>query len=125
MGVLVCSLLMGLLFPITSGVDNNNVETEISSKSASDFAILSQVFAQGNGTYYMVGGRFIWGFGYCSFMAVYLDEDGYLEINPLSNNSESIILEGSHHFYMLGFLGFQSSRDRVLITGIALFTLWN
>ena len=124
-GILICGLLNTILVPPTNAENIPNVGKESMSTQSSSYAVLSHVFAQGNGTRNLVGGRFLFGFGICSFMIVRLQEDGYIEINPLSNNSEGTVLEGSHYFYILGFLGFQSARNGVFITGLAIFTLWH
>lgn len=124
-GILICGVLITTLFPPVVGENLHNVEIKSMSNSSPSYSVLSHVFAQGNGTRTMVGGRFLFGFGISSFMIVHLQEDGYVKITPLSNNSEATVLEGSHYFYILGFLGFQSVRNGIFITGLAIFTLWH
>jgi hypothetical protein len=121
-------LAMGLFFliiPVGNTIPNEHCNIQPHGPIPQENLSLNHVVAKGNGTCLTFLGTFFLGIGWCAGMVVILEEDGYIEITPLDNSTNSTILEGSHQLFIVGFVGLRLNIPQVNVNGIALLTLYS
>ena len=93
--------------------------------TALDTMLFAHVVIKGTSTPLFIGYHFILGFGRCYGMIANLDTDGYVEINKLFDNSNTIVVEGSRTVILIGFVGYLNMEDNNLnLNGAAVFAAW-
>jgi hypothetical protein len=117
--------LVTLMFPISNSLPRESYNTNTWETPQRNSSLMSHVVAKGNGTSIPFLGTFFLGIGWCVGMVVLLGDNGYTEITPLDDLSNSTILEGSHQLFIVGFVGFRYNIPQININGIALLTLWS
>jgi len=121
---LVISLLF-LMIPVGNTTYKETDRFQTQEISPRNNTLMSHVVAKGNGTCLSFLGTFILGIGWCAGMVVSLEENGYMEITPLDDSTNSTILEGKHHLFIVGFVGFRLNIPQINVNGIALLALWS
>jgi hypothetical protein len=116
--------LIGFIVPVTDSTPLNSPETTLSLPLNGQSSLLSHVVAKGNGSTFSFLGSFIFGIGGCTGMVVLLEEDGYIEITPLDDPTNSTILEGKHQLFIFGFFGLRLNIPQVTVNGLGLLVLW-
>jgi hypothetical protein len=117
--------LVFLLIPVCDTTSNEAFAIQSWEKPSRENALMSHVVAKGNGTCISFLGTFFLGIGWCAGMVVLLDENGYMEITPLDDTTNSTILEGSHQLFIVGFVGLRQIVPQVNVNGLALLALWS
>ena len=114
-----------LMTPMGISSPSESYDTKTWEIPQRESTLMSHVVAKGNGTSISFLGTFFFGIGWCVGMVVLLGDNGYTEITPLDDLSNSTILEGSHQLFIVGFVGFRYNIPQININGIALLTLWS
>jgi|GEM_PF-2813545 len=121
---LVMSLVF-LMIPVSNTTSNETFTIQPRETPSRENTLMSHVVAKGNGTCISFLGTFFFGIGWCAGMVVLLEENGYMEITPLDDPTNSTILEGSYQLFIVGFVGLRLNIPQINVNGLALLTLWS
>lgn len=117
--------LVFLMVPVGDTTPNENFAIQPWETLLRENTLMSHVIAKGNGTCISFLGTFVLGLGWCAGMVVLLEENGYMEITPLDDPTNSTILEGNHQLFIVGFVGLRLNVPQINVNGLALLTLWS
>ncbi len=86
---------------------------------------LAHIKIEGTGSSFTLASEFVLGFGRSGYMRFKLDEGSHIEINKLLDQSDMVILDGSHVITIFGFIGYyQETEMDITLNGFTTLVFW-